>query len=328
MHENSDHLPEHITTRLATHPVVRSIRRKPRVFADTKDFTSIDYGDIILVDNRYFLVTGYTREGRFGVDDQPKQWVPRVEDLESGKDHILKLVFHETFTITVGRFTIPCFRNPEKEAGILALVQGHDHFMQGYAAKDAGGNLVRILDIISGRRLDKHIFRSNSPHQQYFETELPAFLRQFLACTEAIALLHANGIRHGDIRRDHIFVEYDTGTFKWIDFDYDFYLPERPFGLDILELGNLLMFLVGRGNFYPREVLAHPDMGEKILATITSDDFSLLSKNKIVNFKKLFPYIPWKLNDIFMHFSVGTPVFYDSAAEFHEDLSRAVESFA
>ena len=50
------------------HPAVRSMRRQPRIFGDTSDFANIDYGDVIHVDNRYLLIAGYTREGRFGIE--------------------------------------------------------------------------------------------------------------------------------------------------------------------------------------------------------------------------------------------------------------------
>ena len=72
------------------------------------------------------------------------------------------------------------------------------------------------------------------------------------------SFLHQNGFRHGDIRRDHIFVDRDTGLYYWIDFDYDFYLPEKPYALDLYELGNILIYLVGRGDYHPREILADP----------------------------------------------------------------------
>lgn len=320
-------LPRHIAARLKAHPASRSLRRRQKVFTDTTDFTAIDYGDVIHVDNRFFLVTGYTKEGRFGVDEQPKQWVPRCLDLESETRHILKLVFYETFTVTVGPFTIPCFRNPDKETAILELVRGHPHFMQGHAAPDAAGNPVRILDVITGRRLDKHLHRFGGSHREYFEEHVPALLAEFLECARAIALIHAHGMRHGDIRRDHLFVEYDTGLFRWIDFDYDFYLPERPFALDIFELGNLLLYIAGRGHYRPGTVLADPALGERALAAITVEDTSLLARHRIVNLRKLFPYIPRELNDIFMHFSRGTNVFYDSAEEFCADLERVVTSF-
>lgn len=323
-----DSLPPLVRERLREHRVTRSMRRASRIFFDTTDFTSIDYGDIIFVDDCYFLVTGYTKEGRFGVDEQVKPWVPRVEDLATGDRQILKLVFHETFDITMGQFTISYYRNPEKEARVLELTQGLPRFMQGRAVLDEVGNLVRILDIINGRRLDKFIYRSGADHKEYFHQELPAILKQFLECVQAISLLHRNGFRHGDIRRDHIFVERKTDLFRWIDFDYDYYMPEKPFAVDLYELGNLLMFLVVRGNFHPREIMADPGMGEKVLNTIEPGDYALLSKNRIVNLQKIFPYIPTELNNIFLHFSLGTDVFYDTADEIAQDLEAALQKLA
>jgi len=317
-------LPTEIRERLRDHRVTRSLRRKSRVFNDTTDFTSIDYGDIIFVDGRYFLVTAYTKEGRFGVDEQIKQWVPRVEDLATGEKQILKLVFHETFDIKLGPFSIHCYRNPEKEARILELVQGHAHFMQGEAVLDEVGNLVRILDIINGSRLDKVIHRSKASYEQYFHDELPGILEHYLPCVEAIGFLHNHGFRHGDVRRDHIFVERKTGLYQWIDFDYDFYMPEKPFALDLYELGNALMYLTVRDNFYLRDVLADPALGQPVADTITPGDFSLLSKNRIVNLQKLFPFIPTALNNIFLHFSLGTEVFYDTVEELYTDFAEVV----
>lgn len=316
-------IPEHIAALYKAHPVSSSIRRQPRVYPDTSNFSSIDYGDIIVADNRYFVVTGHTVEGRFGVDDQPKQWVPKVIDLESGVSHILKLVFHEVFSVSVGSFTIPCYRSPEKEARILELTEDHPRFMKGKAVEDEAGNLVRILDIISGRRLDKHIYRHECSHEEYFAAHLPGILREYIECAKAISFLHQAGFRHGDIRRDHILVEYTTGTFRWIDFDYEFYLPERPFALDLLELGNLLMYLVARGNYPPKKIFDDPLLGQKVLDTITQDDLSLLSRNRVVNLKKLFPYIPEAMNNIFMHFSQGASVWYDTVDELVADVEQA-----
>ncbi len=73
--------PAHILPRLKQHNTTKSLRKQPRIYCDTSNFTRIDYRDIIHVDQRYFLVVGYTKEGRFGIDNQPKQWVPKVYDL-------------------------------------------------------------------------------------------------------------------------------------------------------------------------------------------------------------------------------------------------------
>ncbi len=143
--------PSHILPRLKEHPAVRSMRRRPKIYGDTSDFTSIDYGDIIHVDNKYFLIIGYTKEGRFGIEEQPKQWVPKVYNLETGETKIMKLVFYETYKLMLGELEVTCYRNPEKEAKVIELVDDSPYFMHGYAAADDVGNLVRILDIVRGR---------------------------------------------------------------------------------------------------------------------------------------------------------------------------------
>ncbi len=320
-------IPEDIVTLFKAHRVSKSLRRQPKVFTDTSDFTSIDYGDIINIDGRYFIITAYAVEGRFGVDDQPKQWVPKVNDLVNGQSLILKLVFHETFSVDIGNFTIPCYRSPEKEARILEYTQGHKRFMQGESVEDGAGNLVRILDVVQGRRLDKFVYREKCSHEEYFHSYFPAIAQEFLECARAIAFLHQGGFRHGDIRRDHIYVEFDTGMFRWIDFDYYFYLPECPFTFDLVELGTLLMFLITRGDYRDKDLLDNHSVAETILGDICTDDFSLLSKNKIVNLQKIFPYIPKELNNICMHFSKKATVWYDTADEFCLDLEKVVDSF-
>lgn len=316
-------LPEPIRHTLNNHRVTRSLRRPSRVYTDTTDFTSIDYGDIMAVEGRYFLITSYTKEGRFGVDEQIKPWVPKVEELATGKNYIIKLVFKETFEMRLGQLSVTCYRSPEKEARMLELVQGHPHFMQGETLLDTAGNLVRVLVPVSGNRLDK-VIHSESSHRDYFCKELPLILEHFLSSLQAIGFLHRNGFRHGDIRRDHIFVDRNTGRYYWIDFDYDFYLPEKPFALDLFELGNILIYLTGRGDFHPREVLADPSMGEAVAQTLKPTDFSLLARNRIVNLQKLFPYIPDALNTILLHFSAGADIFYETVEEIHTDLDTAL----
>jgi len=316
--------PEHILPRLQNHVAVRSMRRRPRIWSNTSDFVNIDYGDVIHVDNRYLLVVGYTREGRFGVDEQPKQWVPKVYDLESEERNIVKLVFHETYKIRLGGFGVTCYRSPEKEARVIELTRGNPSFMQGYATLDEAGNLVRILKIVNGQRLDKEVFKMGENHLEYYEKYLPDVLRRFLVSVEAIAMLHSHGLKHGDIRRDHIFVDREDGHFIWIDFDYDFYLPERPYAMDLFGLGNVLLFLVGQQNFRPDDIMKDPQFGEKIFARLDEGDLALVAHDRIFNLQKIYPYIPDALNDILLFFSAGTDVMYDTVDEFATDLHRAV----
>lgn len=316
--------PDHILPLLKKHNAMKSVRRQPRIFSDTSNFTSIDYGDIIHVDKRYFLVVGYTKEGRFGIEEQPKQWVPKVYDLESGERYILKLVFHETFNLKLNTLDVTCYRSPEKEARVLDLVKGNMMFMQGYSTLDAGDNLVRILDIIGGTRLDTAITRLGGSYEEYYSQHLENILQQFLKAVEGIILLHSFGFKHGDIRRDHLLVDRKSNHYRWIDFDYDFYLPERPFALDMIGLGNILLYILGRKNYRPEDVLNHPQMGERVLSTITYGDLSILSKDRIFNIGKLFPLLPKDFNDILIHFSNDTEVMYDTVQEFYDELATAV----
>ncbi len=321
-HASITTLPPHIQDRLKNHRVLNGLRRAPKVFSDTTDFTAIDYGDVIRIENEYFLVTSYTKEGRFGVDEQIKPWVPKVEELESGNRYIVKLVFHERFDMRMGQFTVTCYRSPEKEAQVLELVQGRPHFMQGRPLLDAVGNLVRVIDPINGYRLDKYIHRSGSSHEEYFHHELPSILERFLQCVEGIVFLHSHGLRHGDIRRDHIYVDRSSGVFSWIDYDYDFYLPERPFALDLFELGNILLYLTGQEHF---TIAALSREKPDVSSHITPGDMALLVQTRVANLQKIFPYIPDQLNNVLLHFSTSANVFYENVQEFYDDLAQARE---
>lgn len=323
---NFAHFPEKIRGLLEKRPTLQHLRRQPRFWEDTSDFTSIDYGDVIHVDDRYFLIVGYTREGRFGIDDQPKQWVPKVVDLLSGEHFILKLAFYENYKIKVGDFWVICYRSPDKEARVIELVRGHPHFMQGYSTIDKGNNLVRVLEPIRGKRLDRHIGELGGDHREYFEIHMKSIIERFLIAVEAICLLHEEGLKHGDIRRDHLYVDQQDGRYRWIDFDYDFHVPERPFSLDLYGLGNVLLYIVGRKNYRPMDIMEDQRWGRKTLDTLHTGDLSLVGGDRIFNLQKLFPYIPDTLNNILLHFSAGTGVMYDSAREFYDELANWLTS--
>ncbi|MCP4104939.1 MAG: universal stress protein [Desulfobacteraceae bacterium] len=77
------------------------MNKKNRLFTDTTDFFAIDCGDEILVDGRRYTVSGHERERRFGVED-PKFWVKRAGDSETGEKKIIKLSYFESFETTFG----------------------------------------------------------------------------------------------------------------------------------------------------------------------------------------------------------------------------------
>jgi hypothetical protein len=294
-----------------------------RIFRDTSQFMSISYGDVISLNGLHYLTIRDEAERRFGLED-PKYWVKRCRVLETGERKILKLVFHENFPLKIGPIEVRCFRSPEKEARILKFVQGDDRFMQGTPTHDERGNVVRVIDIIRGKRIDDFVESLEADHKTYFHEFFPSILEGFILSCEAIAYLHQNYEHHGDIRGDHLLVEYKTGRYRWIDFDYTFEIHENPFGLDIFGLGNILEFLVGKREHNVPQLMEE-GVPREIIASIGPEDHSLMFPNRIVNLKKVYPYIPDELNRVLLHFSAGTYVFYDSVTELLEDLCPSVE---
>jgi hypothetical protein len=291
-----------------------------RIHTDTSDFFALDAGDIVVLDGRPYLVRNSIREGRFGLEDEIKHWVKRSIDLTSGAMRILKLVFYERFTATIGGIEFECFRSPRKEARILELVDGHPHFMHGLSAADEKGNIVRVLETISGASLAAHVADLEQDHESYFFTTLPGILDNYLRCIEAIRFLHDHGEKHGDIRRDHILIDSENGHYRWIDFDYNYRHRENIYGYDLFGLGNVLIYLVGKG-----DVLL-PDLRRQdpeLLARLADGDMNIVFNNRLANLRKAFAYIPESLNRVLLHFSRGANWFYETTPQLLQDLHEA-----
>jgi hypothetical protein len=300
--------------------------RPGKVYEDTSDFMRISYGDVVQVGGLHYLVLRDESERRFGIED-PKYWVKRSIVLETGERRILKLVFHESFDMDVGPLKVRCYRSPEKEARVLDLVRGDERFMQGVWAVDEKGNNIRIIEVISGRRLDEAVEEMDVDHKTYFFDLFPGILEKFIGSCEAIGMIHVYGERHGDIRRDHLWLETGTERYRWIDFDYAYDFQENPYGLDLFGLGSILIFLVGKGQYTVSKIRTM-GFGEKFFGSLSLDDFSLLFKNRFVNLRRLFPYVPTELNRVLLHFSQGSEVFYETVEEFLEDLRPCVRMIA
>ena len=285
-------------------------KRAGRIVTNTTEFMSIDYGDVMLLDGTHHLVTKNLSERRFGLED-PKYWVKRCKELETGKHHIIKLEFYEKFDISIGNIRSSCYRSPRKESRILELVDGDMRFMQGKTVLDEKGNCVRILDIIYGSELDIALDRIDLSHEEYFNTIFPDYFAKFIGAVNAIEHLHKNHEQHGDIRRDHLLVESGTKEWRWIDFDYTFGLRENPFALDLFGLGSILLLLVGQ-----REITARQLLAQKQGAIVTAEDMALAMPNRLANIQRRYPYLPDTLNNICLHFSARNSVFYSSVTEF------------
>jgi hypothetical protein len=298
----------------------RKSKKPIKIVTDTTDFFQVQFDDVVEVGNRAYLIRHNAKEGRFGLDDEVKQWVKRAIDLETEESKILKLVFHERFIANIGCIEFECFRSPKKEARILDLVKAHPNFMHGFSVKDEKGNLVRILDYIYGQPLSQVITNYNMDHHQYFLEQFPSILNNFVECIDAIRFLHDHGEKHGDIRRDHIFVDRTSNVYRWIDFDYNYRHRENIYGYDLFGLGNILMFLAGKGD------LLLPDLKRRqpeLLDKLNEDDVNIVFRHRVANLKKAYPYIPERLNRVIMHFSLGANWYYEHTSQMLEDLRDA-----
>jgi hypothetical protein len=288
-----------------------------RIHTDTTEFFNVDYGDVVDLNERPYLIRHNAKEGRFGLDDEVKHWVKRAIDLTDGSHKFIKLVFHERFKSRIGNIEFECFRSPRKEARILDLVRGRDNFMQGNWVEDEKGNIVRILDHIQGPPLSKYIQNLAMDHESYFHDAFPEIFDGFLACARAIHFLHEHGEKHGDIRRDHILIDRESGHYRWIDFDFNYRHRENIHGYDLFGLGNVLAYLVGKGDILVQDLAAqnHP-----ALDRLSDNDRNIVFHHRIMNLKRVFAYVPEPLNMVLLHFSKGANRFYHTTQELLEDL--------
>ena len=302
-----------------------SVPASPRIVTDISDFFKVDYDDVVILDGRPYFMRNYEREGRFGIDDEPKFWVRRAIDLTDGSIKIIKMVFHEQIKAKVGDITFDCVRSPRKEAIILDMVKGHPNFMQGFSVNDPAGNIIRIIDFIKGKTMADHVLGLGENHEDYFYSLFPSVLSEYIDLVKAIRFLHERGEKHGDIRRDHIIKEKDTGLCRWIDFDFNYMNAGNMFGYDLFGLGNILVFLTGRGDITSQRLKKE---GSPVLDHLTADDMNIIFNNRLVNLKKVYPYIPDALNVVLLHFSIGANAFYDDTEQLLTDLNEVREIIA
>lgn len=285
------------------------------IVGDTTNYMAIDRDHIVELEGALFLIRGNEHEGRFGIDDQPKFWVKRAIDLQTGRLHILKLVFHEEFHAQVGSLHVKCARSPEKEGRVLELVRGDPRFMQGRTTHDVRGNLVRVIEHIPGMDLLSYIHSLPAQHEEYFQVHFPSILLHVIGSLRGIQRLHDAGLCHGDIRNDHLLIERATGQYKWIDFD----LNEDFLDFDIWSAGNILHCVVGRGFVSFRDAIqASPELAGRL----SDDDASVFFSHRVMNLRRVFPYVPARLNDVLLRFSAGAQVSYDKMSQVADDLEE------
>jgi len=292
------------------------------IITDTTAWDRIVRGNVIRLGGRDYVVTGNEYEKRFGISDQPKYWVFDVLDLETGEQKIIKTVFHEDFNVHIGLLKIHCFRSPEKEGQVLDMVRGDMRYMQGITVLDDKKNPVRVIDYIRGPSFFNVVVNLKKKHELYFEKDLPGILWNLIDSIEAIQFLHHNKVCHGDIRNDHIIIDAKTNKYRWIDFDLKQYVSD----FDVWSIGNILNYAVGKGITSFKNVIRDKIIPDAIKRSLESSDASAFYEYRIMNLKKLFPYIPPKLNDILLHFTIRPKEYYENIDQLLDDYYNMLET--
>ncbi len=291
----------------------------PRVVRDTSNFIAIDRGDVVDLAGHPYLVVGHEREGRFGIDDQPKYWVKRAVSLRTGRTHVLKLVHHESFSTEVHGHHHACERSAAKEAKVLELVRGHPNFMHGTAVLDEAANLVRVIDFIEGKTLLEHVGGLAMSHEEYVASALPPLLAEVYDCVDGIAFLHAHELCHGDIRNDHVILDDRTGRARWIDFDYT--RPSLEF--DVWSLGNVLNCVLAKGFVTFHELRrSRPDL----LARVGAEDASVFFPHRVMNVDRIHPLLPSCLARLLRRFAQGDCVRYEGVDQLRDELGACMDA--
>ncbi|MFC1584582.1 hypothetical protein ACFL5V_03430 [Fibrobacterota bacterium] len=288
---------------------------------DNSNYVDISRGMVLDFHGELYYILGNMYESRFTLEEYPKYWVKSALELSTGRKKILKWKFDEKFVFKIGALNIKCYRSSEKESRILELVEGNLSFMQGKTIPDGKGEGVKIIDYIKGNNLYNHLTNLEMDHEKYFHTQFPGILKNLQAPLEAIRFIHSHNFLHGDIRNDHILIDDASKAYRWIDFD----LNQDFSDYDVWSLGNILLFSAGKGEHTFRNVSKNEKIPEKAFNALCEDDVSAFFEYRIINLKKLFPYIPKKLNDILMRFSKNTTVFYDTVDQILDDIDELIE---
>jgi hypothetical protein len=161
-------------------------------------------------------------------------------------------------------------------------------------------------------------------HEVYYHEIFPDIFKNFIECVKAIEFLHHHLEKHGDIRRDHILIDRESGRYRWIDFDFNYMHRENMFAYDLFGLGNILMFIVGMGDVLIGDLRRN---NPEVLDKLSPQDLNIVFHNRLSNLKKLYPYIPESLNRILLHFSTGAEIHYENTTQLLSDMDEVVQTF-
>ena len=284
----------------------------------------MDYDDVVILGGVPYFVRNNEREGRFGLEDEPKFWVKRSINLLTG----------ETEGPEVG--LQGALRGQDREPRVRMRAEppeggadpGTGPRQGGFHAGDDGAGLRRppaSHPRLHPRQdaLPDRAHCSGQDHEDFFYDHFPIVLDEYVGIVEAIRFLHQSGEKHGDIRRDHLIKDETTGRYRWIDYDFNYRHGESRFAYDLFGLGNILVFITGRGDVTTNRLLAagarHPGPADRRRCEHRVPQPRRQSEKDL----SLHPRIPEP--GAACIFPRGPQVYYETTEELLEDLGEARE---
>jgi hypothetical protein len=82
------------------------------------------------------------------------------------------------------------------------------------------------------------------------------------------------------------------------------------------------MYIVGQGYVLLHELKSR---NHGVLSRLSDAELNIIFNNRVVNLKKVYPYIPDTLNRVLLHFSNGANWFYEQVGQLIHDLRPAIE---
>ena len=108
-------------------------------------------------------------------------------------------------------------------------------------------------------------------------------------------------------------IDSRDGSLRWIDFDY----AVNFLDYDLWSLGNILTYVIGKGIITCRKAFDLMGEGEKVCV----DDALVFYPYRLANLRKLYPYIPERMNAMLRRFSAGSSQPYADCSEISRELS-------
>ena len=83
---------------------------------------------------------------------------------------------------------------------------------------------------------------------------------------------------------------------------------------------------MGKGIRAFYQVLKDERFPEGVRESLRADDGSAFYEYRIMNLKKLYPYIPPKLNDLLLHFTIRPSAYYTDISQFVDEYHEMLDT--